>query len=105
MSTLQSLITKKPMVDKLTVKELACALYEGTPHLHNLAETLARQHGKAGALTYFDMMGEDVQNFFMNIAQQLIDFGAGWDEGHGSSCVPSKELVKKLKSLPRHPEL
>lgn len=89
----------------LTVKELACALYEGTPHLQNLAEKLARQHGKASALTFFGMMGEDVQNFFMNIAQQLIDFGKGWEENNGSACVSSKELEETLKAAPRHPEL
>lgn len=90
---------------KLTVKQLAEALYEGTPHLQNLAEKLARQHGKAGALTFFNMMGSDVQNFFMNIAQQLIDFGKGWEANQGSACSPSKELRLQLAAMPRHPEL
>jgi hypothetical protein len=47
---------------KLTLSQLAEALYEGTPHLQNLAEKLARQHGKAGALSFFGLMGDDVQN-------------------------------------------
>ena len=102
---LQALSKKNPKTDKLTVGELACAIYEGMPHVQNLAEKMARQHGKAGALTWFDMMGEDVQNFFLHIAQQLIDFGAGWEESTGSSCQPSEELMKTLRELPRHPQL
>jgi hypothetical protein len=91
--------------DKLTVKELACVLYEGTPHLRNLAEKLAKQHGKAGALSFFGMMGDDVQNFWMHIAQQIIDHSKEWLPNNGSVCVLSRKETKRLKRLKRHPEL
>lgn len=91
--------------EKLTVKQLANALYEGYPHVQNLAEKLARQHGKAQALTFFGMMGEDVQNFWMGIAQQLIDHASKWEPNQGSACVLGKEERERLKNLPRHPEL
>jgi|WetSurMetagenome_2_1015567.scaffolds.fasta_scaffold22974_5 hypothetical protein len=91
--------------DKLSTKELAEALYEGTPHIQNLAEKLARQHGKAEALSFFNMMGEDIQNFYMNIAQQLIDHAREWETNKGSSCCLSKKEERRLKNLPRHPEL
>ena len=45
-----------------TIGKLAYALYEGTPALQNLAETLARKHGKAEALCPFGCQGLDVQN-------------------------------------------
>lgn len=86
---------------KLTVRQLACALYEGTPHLQNLAEKLARQHGHAGALTFFDMMGDDVQNFWMGIAKQLIDHAKEWQPNEGSCCVLSNKERQRLKELPR----
>jgi len=90
---------------ELTVKQLAEAIYEGTPHVQNLAEKLARQHGKAGALSFFDMMGDDIQNFYMQIAQQLIDHAKEWEENQGSACVLSKKESERLSKLPRHPEL
>ena len=90
--------------DKLTVGELACALYEGMPQLSNLAETLARHYGKAGALTFFDMMDENVQNFWMSIAKQLIDHAAEWEPNQGSACVLSQRERDRLEALPRvHP--
>ena len=95
----------RPADEKLSVRQLAEALYEGTFHVQNLAEKLARQHGKAGALTYFGMMGEDVQNFWMGIAQQLIDHSKEWERNEGSGCVLGKQERKRLKGLPRHPEL
>ena len=98
-------VMTEPRDKKLSVKELAEALYEGTPHLQNLAEKLARQHGKAGALTFFNMMGEDVQNFYMGIAQQLIDHASQWEENIGSACMLNKTESERLKNLPRHPEL
>lgn len=90
---------------KLTVAQLAEALYEGTPHLQNLAEKLARQHGKAEALTFFNMMGEDVRNFYMHIAQQLIDHAKHWEPNQGPACVLNDQESARLKSLLRHPEL
>lgn len=93
---------------KLSVEELAEALYEGTPHLANLAEKLARQHGKAGALSFYGMMGEDVQNFWKGIARQLIAHAAEWQENNGSCCVLSEKERQRLKDLPRveaEPEL
>lgn len=95
-----SLLVKNPD-DELTLGELACALYEGTPHLHDLAEQLARQHGKAGALTFYGMMGDDVQNFWRGIAKQLIDHGKEWLPNEGSGCVLSPKESKRLAELPR----
>jgi hypothetical protein len=88
----------------LTKRELAEALYEGTTHIQNLAEKLARQHGKAGALTFFEMMGEDVQNFWMGIAQQLIDHAKEWEENQGSCCNISAKELQRLQALPRQTE-
>lgn len=91
---------------KLTVKQLAEALYEGTPHLRNLAEKLARQHGRGcEALTFFGMMREDVQNFWMGIAQQIVDHAKEWRKNSGSACILSDEESKRLEQLPRHLEL
>lgn len=86
---------------KLTVNQLAEALYEGTPHLQNLAETLARQHGKAGALSFFALMGDDVQNFWRGIAKQIIDHASEWEPNQGSACILSERERSRLKSLPR----
>ena len=69
-------LAKKPTDAKLTTQELACALYEGTQHVQNLAEKLARTHGKAEALPFYDMASADVQEFWQNIAGQLIDHAA-----------------------------
>lgn len=91
---------------KLSVKHLAEALYEGTPHLQNLAEKTARQHGKGcQALTFFGMMGDDIQNFWMGIAQQIIDHAKEWGANQGSACVLSDKETKRLEALPRHPDL
>lgn len=86
---------------KLTVSQLAEALYEGTPHLQNLAEKLARQHGQAGALTFYGMMGDDVRNFWRGIAKQMIDHAGQWLPNQGSACVLSETERARLKSLPR----
>lgn len=82
---------------ELTVDQLAEALYEGTGHLANLAETLARQHGKAQALTFFQMMGPCVQAFWKDIAQQLIDHSKEWEANEGSACILSKRETKRLR--------
>ena len=86
---------------KLTVDQLAEALYEGTPHLQNLAEKLARQHGKAGALTFYRMMSEDVRNFWIGIATQLVAHSEQWERNEGSACILSEHERERLKSLPR----
>lgn len=85
---------------KLTVDQLAEALYEGTPHLSNLAEKLARQHGKAGALTFYSMNSEVVRNFWRGLAKQMIDHAAEWEPNVGSSCVLSKRELVRLAALP-----
>lgn len=85
---------------KLTVDQLAEALYEGLPHLQNLAEKLARQHGQAQALTFYGMNSEDVRNFWRGIAQQLIDHAKEWEPNVGSSCTLSKKERIRLASLP-----
>lgn len=86
---------------KLDVEELAEALYEGTPHLHNLAEKLARHHGKAGALSFYAMMGDDIQNFWRGIAKQLIDHAKEWQPNEGSACVLSDRESARIAALPR----
>jgi hypothetical protein len=97
---LKTLRTKK-FGDKLSIGELACALYEGTPQLSNLAEATARSYGKAGALTFFDMMGPDVQNFWKGIAKQIIDHSSEWEKNEGSACCLSERERKRLAELPR----
>ncbi len=92
-------LMQKGRDEKLTVEELANALYEGTPHLTNLAEKLARQHGKAGALSFYGMMGTDVQKFWKHIAQQLIDHSKEWKENQGSCCVLSEKETKRLSEI------
>lgn len=91
----------KAFIEKLTADELACALYEGTAHLQNLAEKLARQHGQAEALTFYDMMGDDVRNFWRGIARQLIEHASEWQHNEGSSCVLSERERLRLSSIPR----
>lgn len=86
---------------KLTMNQLAEALYEGTPHLQNLAEKLARQHGRAGALSFYGMMGDDVRNFYRGIAKQLIEHAAEWQANEGSACMLSEKERARLHSLPR----
>lgn len=100
--TLDNLRKKYGTGEKLTINELACALYEGTSNVQNLAENLARSHGnKVQALTFYDMMGEDVQNFWKGIAKQLIDHAKEWQLNIGSSCVLSEKESKRLSELPR----
>ena len=98
-------LDNKKVTEKLTTYELAMAIYEGTPHLENLAEKLAQHHGQAECICPFVLAGSDIQNFYMGIAQQLIDHAQEWQENKGSSCVLSDKEVKRIKELPRHPEL
>lgn len=86
---------------QMTIDVLANALYEGTPHLSNLAENLARQYSKAEALTFYSMMGENVQNFWRGIAKQLIDHAKEWQENNGCACVLSASEEERLRNLPR----
>jgi hypothetical protein len=79
---------------KLTPQQLAEALYEGTPHLQNLAEKLARQHGSVEALTFFAMMPSYIQNFWIDIAKQIIDHSAEYTK----EGLSPKELAR-LKAL------
>lgn len=57
----------------LTEEQLGCALYEGLPHVQNLAEKLVRQHSKTEAIPFFDMHSEDEKQFWYGIARQLIE--------------------------------
>ena len=92
--------------EKLTRDELACALYEGTQHLQNLAEKLARQHGDGTeALTFYDMMWPEVQNFWKLIADQLIEHASAWGPNEGSGCCMKPGEHEKLKALPRAKEI
>jgi hypothetical protein len=86
---------------KLTVNQLACAMYEGMPHVQNLAERLARTLGEAQALTFYDMMDEDTRNFWRGIAKQLIDHSKEWLPNKGSCCILSEKELKRLAGLPR----
>lgn len=81
----------------LTVDQLAEALYEGTPHLQNLAEKLARQHGKAEALCFFQMQADFVKEFWRDIAQQLINHAKEWEVNDGSCCILSQKEIVRLK--------
>lgn len=85
----------------LTIDELAEAMYEGYPHVQNLAEKLARQHGQARALTFYGLMGDDVQNFWRGIAKQLIDHAREWRNNEGCACVLSPEESARIRALPR----
>lgn len=96
-----SVMTIRDHSAKLTTDQLAEALYEGLPHLRNLAEKLACQHGAAGALTFYGMMSDDVQNFWRGIAQQMIDHAKEWQANVGSACVLSASERARLKALPR----
>lgn len=84
---------------KFDVDTLANALYEGTPALSNLAETLARQFGKAGALSFYQMMGPDVQFFWQDIARQLIAHAGEWQDNEGSCCKLSKRESERLRAM------
>jgi hypothetical protein len=86
-----------------TIETLAEALYEGRPSLQNLAESMARQYGKAGALSFFGMMGEDVQFFWKDIARQIIEHSKEWQENEGCACVLSEKEHKRLRNLRLHP--
>jgi len=81
---------------KLSISQLAEALYEGSPHLQNLAEKLARQHGEAEALCFFQMQDEDVKAFWCDIAQQLINHAKEWGSNQGSACILSKKERNRL---------
>jgi len=82
---------------KHTVDSLAEALYEGKPTLSNLAEEMARQYGKAGALSFFSMMGEDVQWFWRDIARRIIEHSKEWEGNNGCACVLSKKESARLR--------
>lgn len=83
------------------VDQLACSLYEGTRQMANLAESLARKHGKAEALSFYGMMGDDIQNFWKGIAKQLIDHAKEWESNDGCACVLSDKESERLAKLPR----
>ena len=93
------MLTTKDVDEKLSVEDLAEALYEGLPHLANLAEKLAKQHGKASALCFFSQQNADVKFFWYNIARQLIEHASEWEENNGSACVLSENEKHKLEWL------
>lgn len=97
----KSTLRGKGPSEKLSVDELAEALYEGTPHLSNLAEKLARQHGRAGALTYYALTSGDVRNFWRGIAAQLIQHASEWEPNEGSACVLSDRERQRLADMPQ----
>ncbi len=81
---------------KMNEYQLARALYEGLPSISNLAEKMAREYGKAGALSFFEMMGPDVQFFWEDIARQIINHSKEWLENKGSCCRLSEREQKRL---------
>lgn len=98
-----NVLSKKADVT-LSVRDLADALYGGTPHLRDLAAKLAVQHAQAGPLVVFELMPEDVQNFWCWVAQMLIDHSAEWRVTQAGLEL-SQEESDRLAALPRHPEL
>jgi len=83
------------------IGKLAYDLYEGTPALQNLAEELARKHGKAQALCPFIMQSENVQNFYRTIAKMLIDHSKQWEPNQGCCCTLDPHERERLANLPR----
>ena len=100
-STTFGLLHAKGTEEQLTLDELACALYEGTPHLQNLAEKLARQHGQARALCFYDMQSEEVKNLWRGIAAQLVAHSRECEPNNGSCCVLSIRERARLAALPK----
>jgi hypothetical protein len=84
---------------RFSVKTLAHALYEGFPNLHNLAECMARQHGKAKALSYYSLMGDDAHSFWEDIARQIIEHSSEWEESEGGCCILSEKERARLSQL------
>ena len=66
-------LMKSPHDTSFTRESLAIALYEGTPHLSNLAEKMARQFGKAEAIPFYSMTSQEIRNFWLSIADQIIE--------------------------------
>ena|ERR1035437_3852399 len=93
-------VSKKKPAEELTIAELACALYEGTQHVQNMAEKLARQHSGAGALTFFDMNYPEVKNFWAHIATQIIEHSKGWKPNQSGGCELLPVELERLKKLP-----
>jgi len=98
-NTIYATLCDTSIEDKLSPELLGCALYEGTAHLQNLAEKLARQHGEATALSFFGLMGEDVQAFWIDIAKQLIEHSKQWKKNKGSYCILSEQETRRLSEL------
>lgn len=94
-----SVLTVRDYNANLTIDQLAEALYEGTPHLQNLAEKLARQHGKAGALTFYSMMSEEVRNFWRGLAKQMIDHAAEWAGQPREWVYPQRQRTRSAESI------
>jgi tRNA(Ile2) C34 agmatinyltransferase TiaS len=84
---------------KFSVETLAEALYEEFPNLHNLAEEMARQYGKADALSFYHLMGDEVQFFWKDIAKQIIEHAKEWEKNEGSCCVLSEKERTRLTKL------
>lgn len=80
----------------LTPEELACAMYEGLPIVQNLAEELARKHGKAEALCPFDNQYSEVKKFWIDIATRIINHSKEWLPNESSCCVLSNSELEKI---------
>lgn len=87
------------MTKEHTIDTLANALYEGHSSLENLAECMARQYGKADALSFFGCMDENVQFFWKDIARQIIEHSKEWKENEGSCCVLSEKESDRLRQM------
>lgn len=71
----------------LSREMLAQALYEGTPHLINLAEKMARQYGKADAIPFYAMTSDKIREFWLSIADQIIEHSKHYGPNNGSSST------------------
>ena len=82
-----------------SVEELAWHLYEGVG-LENLAERMAVSCGRATALAPFQLMDDDVQRFWQDIARQIIEHSRCWLPNEGCACVLCPEESERLRGLP-----
>ncbi len=89
---------REPHDKMLSIKELAEALYEGTPHLQNLAEKLSRQHSKNGALCFYSQQYNEVKLFYEDIARQLIEHANGWEPRQSGGCELKPAELTRLQA-------
>lgn len=73
MTTIIPTVFDRDKGEKLTVEELAEALYEGSPHLEYLMHVLAKQYGKSETgLPPYHAQNEISRDFWRGIALAII---------------------------------